>query len=58
MKTGIAIKLDEDESVKPVKKNYHSPQLVTYGNISEVTRMVNPTGNKNDNGPQTGKDKT
>lgn len=55
MKPNIAIKLDED---KPVKKSYHSPQLAIYGNIGEVTRMVNPTGSKNDNAPQTGKDKT
>ncbi len=55
MTPNTAIKLDEEKSVK---KGYQSPQLVIYGSIGEVTRMVNPTGAMNDNAPKTAKDKT
>jgi hypothetical protein len=50
-----------NKSVKDIlfKKDYRCPELAIYGNISEVTRMVNPTGDKNDSGiPMTGSDKT
>jgi hypothetical protein len=56
MDFNIANKSVED---KPLKKVYHTPQLAVYGNISEVTRAVNPLGEKNDSAlPGTGKDKT
>lgn len=49
MNSNSVIKSDKD---KLVAKNYVSPRLVLYGNISEITRAVNPTGSKNDNAPK------
>lgn len=46
-------KITHSNQQLPGKKQYQSPQLVTYGNIREITKAVGPMGNT-DNGTQGG----
>jgi hypothetical protein len=47
-----------DKSVEPeMKKPYSSPQLIVYGTVRELTRMVGSSG-QNDGGPPRGSHKT
>jgi len=41
--------LDEDTPPSAEKKVYEKPQLVTYGDISDLTRNVTNTGTTSDN---------
>jgi hypothetical protein len=41
----------ESDEDSPVKKAYHSPKLLVYGNIREITQALNGTmGNDNAGG--------
>lgn len=57
MKLDASNQLHEQLKTDAVRKSYRSPQLVRYGNISEITRVVDNNGNAD--GPSGGNmDKT
>lgn len=51
--------VDSPESQETIKKPYHKPELVVYGNIRDITRNTGPKGAEDNGGgaaagPKTG----
>jgi hypothetical protein len=53
-------KLDSDRSNKQeeIKKSYHKPEVLIYGNIREITKNIGPMGNTDGGGGPGGGIKT
>jgi len=52
-------KPETDGQPKEIRKPYHKPEVIVYGNIREITRNVGPKGNLDGGGglaagPKTG----
>ena len=52
----IKSKVERSDRTKPSKKPYHRPQLSSYGQIRDITKVLGGTVGKNDGGG--GNDKT
>ena len=50
---------DEQANEEQIRKPYHKPEVIVYGNIREITRNIGPKGNLDGGGgsaagPKTG----